>query len=82
MIRLRELHNIYCIVHDRPSKVWHGHMQALMQIIQAAAEKGWCEYRILLAFQDQVAETFSFSNGAVGRLSKTLKDALDLSGIL
>lgn len=39
-------------------------MRVLMQdLIQAAAEKGWSEYRTRLAVQDQVAGTFSFNNG-------------------
>ncbi len=83
VIGLRELHNICCIVYDRHSKEQRDRMRTLMQdLIQAAADKGWSEYRTHLAFQDQVAGTFNFNGGAISRLNETLKDALDPNGIL
>jgi len=50
--------------------------------VKLAAERGWGEYRTSPSFMDEVAETYSFNNGALRRLHETIKDAADTKGIL
>ena len=52
------------------------------QLIKAAAEHGWGEYRTPPAFQDAVMSTYNFNNHALLRVHETIKDALDPNGIL
>jgi 4-cresol dehydrogenase (hydroxylating) len=55
---------------------------AFRRWVQLAGERGWGEYRTAPAFMDDVADTYSFNNGALRRLHETIKDALDPKGIL
>ena len=50
--------------------------------VQLAGERGWGEYRTAPTFMDDVADTYSFNDGALRRLHETLKDAVDPKGIL
>ncbi len=50
--------------------------------VRLAAERGWAEYRAPAAFQDLVADTYSFNHHALLRLNETIKDAVDPNGIL
>jgi 4-cresol dehydrogenase (hydroxylating) len=50
--------------------------------VALAAERGWAEYRAPAAFQDLVADTYSFNDHALRRLRETIKDAVDPNGIL
>jgi 4-cresol dehydrogenase (hydroxylating) len=50
--------------------------------VQLAAERGWAEYRAPAAFQDLIADTYSYNNHALRRLRESLKDAVDPNGIL
>ena len=50
--------------------------------VEVSAENGWAEYRTHIAFMDQVAEMYSFSDHAMRRFQELLKDAVDPYGIL
>jgi 4-cresol dehydrogenase (hydroxylating) len=50
--------------------------------VHLAAEHGWAEYRAPAAFQDLVADTYSYNNHSLRRLRETIKDAVDPKGIL
>jgi (+)-pinoresinol hydroxylase len=50
--------------------------------VRLAAERGWAEYRAPAAFQDLIAQTYSYNNHALRRLRETIKDAVDPHGIL
>ena len=56
--------------------------QAFTRWVELAAERGWAEYRAPAVFQDAVAKTYSFNDGALNRMRETIKDALDPNGIL
>jgi 4-cresol dehydrogenase (hydroxylating) len=55
---------------------------AFRRWVKLAAERGWGEYRTAPSFMDEVAESYSFNNGALRRLHETIKDAVDPKGIL
>jgi FAD/FMN-containing dehydrogenase len=64
-------------------KVMNAKMRAAFEKwVALAAERGWAEYRAPAGFQDAVAKTYSFNNGALNRLRETIKDAVDPNGIL
>jgi 4-cresol dehydrogenase (hydroxylating) len=50
--------------------------------VHLAAERGWAEYRAPAAFQDLIADTYSYNNHSLQRLRETIKDAVDPKGIL
>ena len=52
------------------------------ELLAAAAELGYGEYRTHIAFMDQVAAQFDFNDHALLRLQRKLKDAMDPNGIL
>jgi (+)-pinoresinol hydroxylase len=55
---------------------------AFRRWVKLAGERGWGEYRTAPIFMDDVADTYSFNNGALRRLHETIKDAVDPKGIL
>jgi 4-cresol dehydrogenase (hydroxylating) len=55
---------------------------AFEKLVKVAADHGWAEYRAPAAFQDLIAQTYSYNNHSLGRLRETLKDAIDPNGIL
>jgi (+)-pinoresinol hydroxylase len=56
--------------------------KAFEKWVQLAAQRGWAEYRAPAAFQDVVAQTYSYNNHSLRRMRETIKDALDPNGIL
>ena len=57
--------------------------RAVMErVIAAGAQRGWSGYRTAPAFQDQLAATYSFNNGALLRFREKLKDSIDPNGII
>ncbi|MCJ1393747.1 hypothetical protein MMC18_006623 [Xylographa bjoerkii] len=79
----REMHYITNIVYDRGDMEAKKRAVALMrELIHETAKEGYGEYRTHLLFADQVAETYSWNKGALGRFNETIKDALDPNGIL
>ncbi|QCI13104.1 FAD-binding oxidoreductase [Pseudomonas putida] len=51
-------------------------------MVREVAALGYGEYRGHLEFMDLISAQFSFNDHALGRLNRTLKDALDPNGIL
>ena len=56
--------------------------EACAELIRAAAQRGYGEYRAHPAFMDLVAEQYGYNDGALARFNQRLKDALDPDGIL
>jgi FAD/FMN-containing dehydrogenase len=52
------------------------------QLVVAAAERGWGEYRTTPAFYDMIMDVYSFNDHALRGLLESIKDALDPNGIL
>ena len=82
-IGLREMHLIINLVYDRGSPSSRDSaMKCMRAMIDDAAKEGYGEYRTHLLFQDQVAKTYSWNDGALEKLNRRLKDALDPAGIM
>jgi hypothetical protein len=79
----REMHFISEIVFDREDPDSKRRAACLMrEMIDEGAKKGYGEYRTHLLYMDQVAGTYSWGEGALGRFNETIKDALDPNGII
>lgn len=52
------------------------------EVILSFAEAGYGELKANLEYMDLVQQTYGYGDGAVRRLSETIKDALDPNGIL
>jgi len=79
----REIHYITNIVFDRGDvEEKKRAMELMKEMIREAAKEGFGEYRTHLLFADQVAETYSWGEGALRRFNECVKDALDPNGIL
>ncbi|KAK4160364.1 hypothetical protein QBC43DRAFT_270712 [Cladorrhinum sp. PSN259] len=82
-VGLREMHLIVEIVFDKDDAGEKKRALAcLREMVDEAAEKGYGEYRTHLVLMDQVAGTYSWNDGALGKFNERLKDALDPNGIL
>jgi 4-cresol dehydrogenase (hydroxylating) len=55
---------------------------SFQQLVKAAAERGWGEYRTAPAYQDLIMSTYSFNDNALLKFHERLKDAVDPNGIL
>ena len=79
----REMHYIANIIYDRSDMDAKRRATSLMrELICESAKEGYGEYRTHLLFADQVAETYSWNNGALRRFNETIKDALDPNSII
>jgi 4-cresol dehydrogenase (hydroxylating) len=80
---VRHLHHIFAAIFNRDdakqSERAADLLRALMSDVRAA---GYGEYRSHLVHMDYAAAQYSFNDGALLRLSETVKDALDPQGIL
>jgi 4-cresol dehydrogenase (hydroxylating) flavoprotein subunit len=80
---VRHLHHIFAAIFNRDdakqSERAGDLLRALMSDVRAA---GYGEYRSHLVHMDYAAAQYSFNDGALLRLSETVKDALDPAGIL
>ncbi|KKY19054.1 putative aryl-alcohol oxidase [Diplodia seriata] len=82
-IGMREMHHIVCLVFDREDPGQRERALRLIRtLIDDCAAHGWGEYRTHLALMDQIADTYSWNDHALLRLSERLKDAVDPNGIL
>lgn len=52
------------------------------ELVTAAAQRGWGEYRTAPAFYDLIMETYSFNDHAFRDFLETIKDAVDPNGIM
>ncbi|KAK0742065.1 hypothetical protein B0T21DRAFT_399912 [Apiosordaria backusii] len=82
-VGLREMHLIVEIVFDRddPEEKKRA-LGCLRDMVDEAAREGYGEYRTHLVLMDQVAGTYAWNDGALGKFNERLKDALDPNGIL
>lgn len=79
----REMHTIVNIVYDRSDRNAKRRATGLMrEMIREAAAEGYGEYRTHLLFADQVAQSYSWNNGALRKFNETIKDAIDPNSIL
>jgi 4-cresol dehydrogenase (hydroxylating) len=80
---VRHLHHIFAAIFDRNDpqqpEIAGDLLRALMSDARAA---GYGEYRSHLMYMDFAAAQYNFNDGALLRLSETIKDALDPAGIL
>ncbi|KAK9770842.1 putative Vanillyl-alcohol oxidase [Seiridium cardinale] len=82
-IGMREMHHIVCLVFDRKNAEQRDKMHKLVRtLIDDCAAHGWGEYRTHLAFMDQIADTYSWNDHALLKLSERLKNSIDPNGIL
>lgn len=56
--------------------------ETFVRLAELCASHGWAEYRAAPAFQQLIANTYSFNDHALLRFHETLKDAVDPNGIL
>ncbi|OAJ54407.1 p-cresol methylhydroxylase [Paraburkholderia ginsengiterrae] len=79
----RHLHHIFAAIFDRgDANQVEQAGQLLRSLMSDARAAGYGEYRAHLAYMDFAAAQYSFNDGALLRLSETIKDALDPNGIL
>ncbi|MFM0084958.1 FAD-binding oxidoreductase [Paraburkholderia sediminicola] len=80
---VRHLHHIFAAIFDRDDVNQVEQAGALLRSLMSDARAaGYGEYRTHLAYMDFAAAQYSFNDGALLRLSETIKDALDPNGIL
>lgn len=51
-------------------------------LIADCAKEGWGEYRTHLAVMDQIMDTYSCCDGVFRKFNETIKNAVDLDGIM
>jgi 4-cresol dehydrogenase (hydroxylating) len=79
----RHLNHIVAIIFDRDNAQQADLAGDLLRVLMSDARAaGYGEYRSHLAYMDLAAAQYSFNDGALLRLSETIKDALDPAGIL
>jgi 4-cresol dehydrogenase (hydroxylating) len=77
------LHHIFAAIFDRDDAQQADLAGDLLRVlISDARAAGYGEYRTHLAYMDFAAAQYNFNDGALLRLSETIKDALDPAGIL
>ncbi|KAL8279162.1 hypothetical protein RQP46_008418 [Phenoliferia psychrophenolica] len=77
------LANIVTILFDRSKPEERKRAEQLIRLlISDAAQLGYGEYRTHIALYDQVAATYNWNDNAIMKLNNTLKDALDVNGIM
>jgi hypothetical protein len=55
---------------------------AFVKWVDLAAAEGWAEYRAPTVYQDMIAKTYSYNDGALTRMREKIKDAVDPNGII
>jgi 4-cresol dehydrogenase (hydroxylating) flavoprotein subunit len=79
----RHLVHINMIIFDADNLAQRESAVALFRdLVAAARERGYSEYRAHVDFMDLVADQFDFNDHALRRFNERLKDALDPAGIL
>ncbi|HEY1997393.1 FAD-binding oxidoreductase [Paraburkholderia sp.] len=79
----RHLNHIFAAIFDRDEPHQADMAGDLLRVLMSDARAaGYGEYRTHLAYMDFAAAQYSFNDGALLRLSETIKDALDPAGIL
>lgn len=57
-------------------------IEAFNYLVKVGAEHGYGEYRTAPLFQDLVAETYGYNDGALLKVQHIIKDALDPNGVI
>ncbi|MEO0032752.1 MAG: hypothetical protein RIS94_2510 [Pseudomonadota bacterium] len=79
----RSLTNVNQLLFDRDDPDMMGRVDAMFRdLVRDAKANGYGEYRTHIDYMDLVASTYDFGGGALGKLNRTVKDALDPNGIL
>jgi 4-cresol dehydrogenase (hydroxylating) len=79
----RHLHHIVATIFDRDDASQTDAAGDLLRVlISDARAAGYGQYRTHLAYMDLAAAQYDFNDGALLRLSETIKDTLDPDGIL
>jgi 4-cresol dehydrogenase (hydroxylating) len=83
VIGWREQHHILMLMFNRydPDESKRAH-DCFAQLIDDAAAQGYGEYRTNLHFMDAIAETYNANDGALLKMHRRVKRALDPAGIL
>lgn len=80
---VRHLHHVFAAIFDRNDQRQTESAGDLLRALMSDAHAaGYGEYRAHLAYMDYAAAQYSFNDGALLKLSETIKDALDPAGIL
>lgn len=79
----RDMHHIYTTIFDRNDPEHKAKANKLfLELVAAAADAGYGEYRTHLDFMDRIAATYNWNDHALLRLHEKIKDKVDPSGIL
>ena len=79
----RHLHHIVATIFNRDDPQQTDAAGDLLRVLMSDARAaGYGEYRAHLTYMDFAAAQYDFNDGALLRLSETIKDALDPNGIL
>lgn len=79
----REMHHVVELVYDRSDADERQRADELFQLlVEEAAAEGYGEYRTHLNYMDQIADTYSWNDNALMKMTNTIKDALDPNGIM
>jgi len=76
------IHVVELIFDTNKKELTRSAYMASRELVKASAKLGYGEYRSHLDTMDLVAGEYDFNNHALGRLTGTLKDAIDPNGIL
>jgi 4-cresol dehydrogenase (hydroxylating) len=83
LVGFRSMHHIFCLLFNTNDQAEKQRAYDLFgEIVQAAAEAGYGEYRTNLDYMDKVAATYNWNNNVQQRMRQRLKDGLDPAGIL
>ncbi len=79
----RDMHHIFCLTFERDNEDSKARANRLFgELVLAASEAGYGEYRTHIDFMDQIAGTYNWNDRSLWRQHEKLKDALDPQGIL
>ncbi|MFP5435382.1 MAG: FAD-binding oxidoreductase [Alphaproteobacteria bacterium] len=79
----RHLINVNAVLLDKDDPAMMKRVDPfLKRLIAGAKAQGYGEYRTHLDYMDAVADTYDFNGGALAKLNRTVKDALDPQGII
>lgn len=78
----RTLMMIFVFPTSRDVETNKKYRRAFHRLVDAAAKRGWGEYRTPVAYYDKVMDSYSYGDHALRRFHETVKDALDPNGII
>ncbi len=79
----RHLTNVNAMIFNKDDPAMMGKIDGFFRRLVADAKaQGYGEYRTHLDYMDLVADTYDWGGGALGKLNRKVKDALDPNGIL